>query len=69
MFKNYHEYITKNPNSFISKIYGLHKIKIIKNKNKIKRIYFFVTENIFSSTLSIDHRYELKGIIHKLMVS
>jgi len=35
-------------NSLIVRVYGLYKLKIFVNKEKIKTIYFISMENIFS---------------------
>lgn len=36
-----------HPNSLIVRIYGLYKLKIYVNKQKINTIYFISMENIF----------------------
>ncbi len=35
-------------NSMIVRVYGLYKLKVFVNKEKIKTIYFISMENIFS---------------------
>lgn len=35
------------PNTLIVRIYGLYKLKIYQNKQKINTIYFISMENIF----------------------
>ena len=51
----------ENPNTLLAKIYGLHKMKLYKSKNKVKKIYFLIMANLFSTPLEIDLRYDLKG--------
>jgi hypothetical protein len=38
-----------NKNTLIVRIYGLYKLKIFVNKEKINTIYFISMENIFNS--------------------
>lgn len=56
-------------NSLIVRVYGLYKLKIFVNKEKIKTIYFISMENIFSyitkeNNLRIDELYDLKGSLY-----
>jgi len=37
-------------NSLIVRVYGLYKLKLFINKEKINTIYFISMENIFSQT-------------------
>lgn len=63
MLRDYYEHIAiKNPDTLISKIYGLHKM-IIHKKNKVvqSKIYFCIMNNVFNTQLKIDYRYDLKG--------
>ena len=63
MLKDYYDYLTeKNPQSMISRIFGLHKIIFYRKKHKMqKKIYFCIMNNIFNTSLQIDYRYDLKG--------
>lgn len=38
-----------NNNTLIVRIYGLYKLKVYVNKQKVNTIYFISMENIFSS--------------------
>lgn len=63
MLKAYYDHITiNNPDSMISKIYGLHKM-VFHRKNKLtgKKIYFCIMNNVFNTGNKIDYRYDLKG--------
>jgi hypothetical protein len=40
--------MTNNKNSLIVRIYGLYKLKVYVNKQKIDTIYFISMENIFN---------------------
>lgn len=48
ILKQYYEHMTNNPNTLVVRTYGLYKLKIFVNKEKIKTIYFISMENIFS---------------------
>lgn len=63
ILKNYYNHLMQNKNTLLSKIFGLHKIKIANKKGQIKtrRLYFVIMENIFRSGHKIDFRYDLKG--------
>ena len=63
MLKNYHDHCTiYNPDTLISKIYGLHKIIFYRKKHKMqKKLYFCIMNNVFNTQLKIDYRYDLKG--------
>lgn len=47
----------QNPQSLLSKFFGLHKII----NDKKKETYFVVMSNVFSGPLSIHEQYDLKG--------
>ena len=64
ILKLYHGYLTnKNPESLISKVYGLHKIIFYrKNTAKMqKKVYFAIMNNVFHTHMKIDKRFDLKG--------
>ena len=46
------------------RIYGLHKIKLFKSKNKSQKLYFVIMANLFTTPLEIDLRYDLKGSLY-----
>ena len=39
--------MTAHPNTLIVRVFGLYKLKVFLNKQKIKTIYFISMENIF----------------------
>jgi hypothetical protein len=56
-------------NSMIVRVYGLYKLKVFVNKEKIKTIYFISMENIFAYItkdygLKINEIYDLKGSLY-----
>lgn len=60
---NYHEHILKNPNTILTRYFGLHQMKCY-NKNKlIYDIYIVVMNNIFTmdNPSLLRHKYDLKG--------
>ena len=63
MLRSYYDHLTKhNPESMISKIFGLHKVIFYRKKHKMqKKIYFCIMNNIFNTYKQIDYRYDLKG--------
>ena len=61
--------MTQYPNTLIVRIYGLYKLKIYQNKQKIDTFYFISMENIFyqvkdSSQCQILEVYDLKGSLY-----
>jgi|688.fasta_scaffold492704_2 1-phosphatidylinositol-4-phosphate 5-kinase len=60
---NYHDFLTQtNPESFISRVYGIHKVIFYRKGGKLsKKIYFCIMNNVFHTSLKIDLRYDLKG--------
>eukprot|EP00753_Platysulcus_tardus_P018111 PLAT6720.1.p1 GENE.PLAT6720.1~~PLAT6720.1.p1 ORF type:complete len:725 (+),score=331.91 PLAT6720.1:15-2189(+) len=58
MAGRYLAYMSKHPNTLITKYFGLHSIKMYR-----QRIYFVVMENVFppKEKLTIHERYDLKG--------
>lgn len=59
----YHDYLTQtNPESMISRVYGIHKVIFYRKKAQLsKKIYFCIMNNVFHTSLKIDLRYDLKG--------
>eukprot|EP01113_Clastostelium_recurvatum_P048170 TRINITY_DN8710_c1_g1_i1.p1 TRINITY_DN8710_c1_g1~~TRINITY_DN8710_c1_g1_i1.p1 ORF type:complete len:701 (-),score=185.25 TRINITY_DN8710_c1_g1_i1:44-2146(-) len=49
----YFNHISTNPNSLLTRIYGLHRVE--------KDMYFAVMGNLFATALHIDETYDLKG--------
>jgi 1-phosphatidylinositol-4-phosphate 5-kinase len=63
MLRAYYDHITDvNPDSLISRIFGLHKVIFYRKKNKLsKKIYLCIMNNIFNTPNKINIRYDLKG--------
>ena len=63
MLREYYDHMTiDNPDSLISKIFGLHKVIFYRKKHKMqKKIYFCIMNNLFNTSNKIDRRYDLKG--------
>lgn len=63
ILQKYHLYLTtENPDSLISKVFGLHKVIFYRKKGKMsKKIYFVIMNNVFYTNKKIDYRYDLKG--------
>ena len=57
----YVEYVRRNPDTYLMRIYGLYKMK---NKHLSKELYFMVLGNVFESEYEIDERYDIKGATH-----
>lgn len=64
IIKNYYEHIMLNPSTMISRIYGLHQMRISQTKSQVKKIYLIVIANLFISPLEIDVRYDIKGSMY-----
>jgi hypothetical protein len=61
--------MTANRNSLIVRIYGLYKLKVYVNKQKVNTIYFISMENIFQHLkkeegVTVDEVYDLKGSLY-----
>ncbi|SCL99079.1 phosphatidylinositol-4-phosphate 5-kinase, putative [Plasmodium chabaudi adami] len=62
LLPRYYKYIQKNPDSLLTRLYGIHSIKYQNSASKtIKKIYFIVMNNFFSSAVEIHRRYDIKG--------
>ena len=63
ILKSYYDHLTvDNPDTLISRIFGLHKILFYRKKSKTtKKIYFCIMNNVFNTVNKIDRRYDLKG--------
>ncbi|KAJ1921686.1 Phosphatidylinositol-4-phosphate 5-kinase [Mycoemilia scoparia] len=57
ILSNYYEYVSQNPNTLLSRIYGLHRIKTPEGK----KVHFIVMSNIFPPNKDIHIQYDLKG--------
>ncbi|GMG29576.1 unnamed protein product [Ambrosiozyma monospora] len=63
VLKQYYEYVEKNPNTFISQFYGLHRLKMYTRKGIIK-VHFIVMNNLFPPHRAMNLTYDLKGSTH-----
>lgn len=66
ILKHYYEHMSTHPNTLIVRIYGLYKLKVYANRQKINTIYFISMENIFSQQQApeILEVYDLKGSLY-----
>ena len=73
ILKNYYYHLKENPDSYIAKIFGLHRIAFKLKKGyswKTTRfIYFIIMNNSFNTHLNIDVSYDLKGSLYKRIVN
>lgn len=54
---SYYEYIASNPNTLLTRFYGMYSMRQGKNSE----INFVVMENVFHPEVPIDEQYDLKG--------
>ncbi|CAG8462520.1 11806_t:CDS:10 [Ambispora leptoticha] len=57
ILKEYYEHIKANPNTLLSRFYGLHRVKLPRGS----KIHFVVMNNIFPPHRDIHEIYDLKG--------
>ena len=57
IMENYYEYIQQNPNTLISRYYGLHRVKLPHGR----KIHFVVMGNVFPPNRDIHEKFDLKG--------
>ncbi|OLY80842.1 Phosphatidylinositol 4-phosphate 5-kinase its3 [Smittium mucronatum] len=57
ILKDYYEYFKNNPNTLLSRIYGLHRIKMPHGK----KLHFIVMNNLFPPAKLIHSQFDLKG--------
>lgn len=64
---HYHQHILSNPNTFVTRYYGLHKLKCYKKDAVMYDINVVVMNNIFAvkDENMIEHKYDLKGSTYK----
>ncbi|KAI0233089.1 Phosphatidylinositol-4-phosphate 5-kinase [Massospora cicadina] len=53
----YYEHVRANPDTLISRIYGLHRVKM----QHTRKIHFVVMANVFPPTKDIHSQFDLKG--------
>lgn len=66
ILKIYYEHVKNNPNTLISQIYGLHRVKIPAfgsggNGGSTRKVHFLVMNNLFPPHRDIHVKYDLKG--------
>jgi 1-phosphatidylinositol-4-phosphate 5-kinase len=57
VLKEYYEHIKNNPHTLLSRIFGLHRVKLPGNR----KIHFVVMGNVFPPNKDIHEIYDLKG--------
>ncbi|RKO84172.1 hypothetical protein BDK51DRAFT_46799, partial [Blyttiomyces helicus] len=57
ILKNYYEHVKANPQTLLSRILGLHRVKLPRNR----KIHFVVMGNVFPPNKDIHEIYDLKG--------
>ncbi|KAJ3033614.1 Phosphatidylinositol-4-phosphate 5-kinase, partial [Rhizophlyctis rosea] len=57
ILKHYYNHICHNPHTLISRIFGLHRVKLPGNR----KIHFVVMGNVFPANKDIHETYDLKG--------
>ncbi|RMZ79426.1 hypothetical protein DV738_g3311, partial [Chaetothyriales sp. CBS 135597] len=57
ILREYHRHVLDNPNTLISQIYGLHRVKIPYGR----KIHFLVMNNLFPPHRDIHQTFDLKG--------
>lgn len=56
ILRHYYEHVRRNPNSLLTRFYGLHRVRM----SNISKIYFVVMGNIFPPHKDIHETYDLK---------
>lgn len=49
ILNQYYEHMVKYPQTLITRFFGLHKIKYVKESGGIQRIYFIIMANVFNT--------------------
>ncbi|CAG8741274.1 8453_t:CDS:2, partial [Acaulospora morrowiae] len=57
ILKEYYQHVSKNPDTLLSRFYGLHRVKLPRGH----KIHFVVMNNIFPPHRDIHETYDLKG--------
>jgi len=61
VLKDYFNHVKQNPNTLLSQIYGLHRVKIPYGR----KIHFIVMNNLFPPHRDIHRTFDLKGSTYK----
>ena len=59
--KEYHDYLVENPDSLITRYFGLHKIELTSQTLEKKTFYFVMMKNIFKTQKVLKLKFDLKG--------
>lgn len=66
ILKNYYHHLLTNPNTYLPKYFGMHKIRFRMQKTmREKCIYFVIMANVFQTKQEIHERYDIKGSLYK----
>ncbi|KAI9357922.1 hypothetical protein DFJ73DRAFT_789362 [Zopfochytrium polystomum] len=57
ILKNYYAHLQANPNTLLSRIFGLHRVKMPRKR----KIHFVVMGNVFPADRDVHETYDLKG--------
>lgn len=61
ILKAYYEHIFHNPDSLITRFFGLHKVQFRRKTNlKVEKNYLVIMNNVFRD-LNVGDRFDLKG--------
>lgn len=63
--KEYHEYLMNNPDSLITRYFGLHKMTLTSSDRRQKTYYFIMMKNIFRTQKNLKYKFDLKGSTYK----
>lgn len=68
---HYYEHILANPNTLLTRYYGLHKLKCYKKNETLFNIHIVVMNNIFAIKDEdlIEEKYDIKGSTYKRTTS
>lgn len=62
---HYYQYVMKNPHTYITRFYGMHRIKIRYKDPKgtyySRNLHFVVMQSVYSGSREIHEQYDLKG--------
>lgn len=61
ILKQYHSHVKANPNTLVSQIYGLHRVKMPLLNGVKRKVHFIVMNNLFPPHRDIHAKYDLKG--------
>jgi len=63
--RDYHDYLVDNPDSLITRYFGLHKIVMTSRNLERKTYYFVMMKNIFRTQKPLRYKFDLKGSTYK----